>query len=56
MGYPLGTVWTEFEIIRLREGGRIAAESLLMKTMLSAWFSGKDEFYRKQIEKVQHGG
>lgn len=56
MGYPLQTIWAEFEIIRLREGGRQASESLLMKTMLSAWFSGKDDFYKKQIEKVQHGG
>lgn len=56
MGYPLGTVWTEFEIIRLREGGRIASESLLMQSMLTAWFSGKGEDYKKRIEKVQHGG
>lgn len=56
MGYPLATIWAEYEAISLREGGRIASESLLMKTMLSAWFSGKDEYYKKKIIEVQHGG
>ncbi len=55
MTYPLGTVWAEFEMIRLREGGRMASESLLMQSMLTAWFSGKGENYHKQLEKVRNG-
>lgn len=55
MGYPLGTIWAEFEVIRLREGGRMASESTLMQSMLTAWFSGKAENYNKLLEKVQHG-
>ncbi len=56
MGYSLATIWSEFEAIRLREGGRMASESMLMQSMLSAWFSGKPDSYHKMIEKVQHGG
>ena len=55
MGYPLGTIWAEFEVIRLREGGRMASESTLMQSMLTAWFSGKADNYNKLLEKVQHG-
>lgn len=55
MSYPLATVWSEYEIIRLREGSRMASESTLMLSMLTAWFSGKGEDYHKQLEKVRHG-
>lgn len=55
MTYPLATIWAEFEVIRLREGGRMASESTLMQSMLTAWFSGKPENYNKLLEKVQHG-
>lgn len=55
MDWPLATVWAEFEIIRLREGGRMASESLLQQSMLTASLSGKGEDYHKRIQKVQHG-
>ena len=56
MEYPLGTIWSEFKIIRLREGGKMASESTLMQSMLTAWFSGKPESYNKLLGKVQDGG
>ncbi|WLJ71132.1 hypothetical protein [Sphingomonas phage Carli] len=55
MAYPIGTIWSEFDILRLREGGRMASESVLMQSMLSAWFSGKGESYNKLLEKVRNG-
>lgn len=56
MSYPVATIWSEYEVIRLREGNRMADESVLMQSMLSAWFSGKDEGFRKDLERVRHGG
>lgn len=55
MSFPLATIWAEYEIIRLREGSRMASESLLMQSMLTAWFSGKGESYQKQLESIRHG-
>lgn len=55
MTYPLATIWAEFEILRLREGGKTASESVLMQAMLSGWFSGKNEQYNKLLDKVSHG-
>lgn len=55
MAYPLATIWSEYEAIRLREGSRIAAESILMQTMLGAAFSGKPDSYNKALEKISDG-
>lgn len=55
MGWPLATLWAEFQLIRSRVGGQMADESLLMQSMLTAWFSGKGGDYQKQLEKVRNG-
>lgn len=55
MGYSIATIWSEFSIVRMREGGRMASESLLMQSMLSAWVSGKGEAYNKQLGKIRNG-
>lgn len=34
----------------------MASESLLMQSMLTAWFSGKGQDYEKRLKRVQHGG
>lgn len=55
MGWPLATLWAEFELIRLREGGRMASESMLQQSMLTASLTGKDNGYKKKLEDMQHG-
>jgi hypothetical protein len=34
----------------------MASESTLQQSMLAASFSGKNDGYNKQLEKVRHGG
>lgn len=53
--WPLATIWAEFGIIQMRVGGQMADESMLMQSMLTAWFSGKGGDYKKHIERVRNG-
>jgi hypothetical protein len=55
MRYRLGTIWSEFEIVRLREGSAMVVESVLMQTMIAAVWTGKFETYNKMIGKVRDG-
>lgn len=55
MAYPLATIWAEYQIVKLREGGRMVSESLLQQSMLAASFSGKDGGYKKQLEELSNG-
>lgn len=55
MSWPLATIWAEFKLLQHRVGGQMADESMLMQSMLTAWFSGKGQEYQKHIEKVRNG-
>lgn len=59
MAYPLATIWREYEIVKLREGGRMASESMLMQSMIAAAFSKKgseaEKGYKKMIKDLNHG-
>lgn len=55
MRWPLATIWSEFEILRSREGAALALESILQQTMIASVWTGKFENYNKMIGKVRDG-
>ena len=55
MKMPLATIWSEFEIIRRREGLALALESTLMQAMIASVWTGKFENYNTMIGKVSDG-